>query len=331
MKFNIIRQDDGKVFSGINRLPKGTASDDVTEGCIVLEGGAFRGLYGEGVLDALMEENINMECTIGVSAGAMNGMNYVSGQIGRSARANLKYRHDDRYVGAKAIRNNHGPIGFDFVFEEFPEEEEAFNEERFMRPEQRFIAVVTNCDTGKTEYMEKGKCSDIYQAIRASASMPYVSSMVEIDGKPYLDGGCSTNIAYQWALDQKFDKIVIVKTRPDFWRYEDTTPTKWAYRFYRTHPEFMRALEGKKVRYNRECDEVQELKDSGRAFVISPSRYLPVGRLERDMEKLGELYYIGYQDAKNQMNDLKEYLSGYGYYSLGERVGTAFKDGAKLK
>ena len=97
-----------KVFSGLSRLPKGLASDQLTEGCIVLEGGAFRGLYTSGVLDALMEAGINLSCTVGVSAGALNGMNYVSGQIGRSGRLNLTYRHDSRYVGLKAIRKNRG-------------------------------------------------------------------------------------------------------------------------------------------------------------------------------------------------------------------------------
>ena len=97
-----------QVYSGIGKLPTGRASDNITEGCIVLEGGAFRGVYTSGVLDALMEEDINMRCTVGVSAGALNGVNYVSGQIGRSGRINLRYRHDSRYVGAKAIKKNKG-------------------------------------------------------------------------------------------------------------------------------------------------------------------------------------------------------------------------------
>ena len=107
----------GKIYSHIDKIPSGSASRKVTEGCLVLEGGAFRGLYSQGFMDAMMKAGINMQCTIGVSAGAMAGMNYVAGQIGRSARVNLKYRHDSRYVGIQAVRHNKGLIGFDFVFD----------------------------------------------------------------------------------------------------------------------------------------------------------------------------------------------------------------------
>ena len=158
-----------KIFSGINELPSGEASDKITEGCLVLEGGAFRGVYGEGVLDALMEEGINLSCTIGVSAGAMNGLNYVSGQIGRSARFNLRYRHDQHYVGLPAVRNNGGLIGFDFAFEEY-DKIDPLNKERFYDPKRRFLAVATNILTGKPEYFDRDTCSDIMRAIRASAS-----------------------------------------------------------------------------------------------------------------------------------------------------------------
>ena len=112
-----------KIFSGLDRLPKGLASEHLTEGCVVLEGGAFRGLYTSGVLDALMEAGINLSCTVGVSAGALNGMNYVSGQIGRSGRLNLTYRHDSRYVGLKAIHKNRGVIGFDFILKNVNKED----------------------------------------------------------------------------------------------------------------------------------------------------------------------------------------------------------------
>jgi hypothetical protein len=143
-----------QVYSGIGALPSGSASDNITEGCMVLEGGAFRGVYTSGVLDALMEEDINMRCTVGVSAGALNGVNYVTGQIGRSGRINLRYRHDSRYVGAKAIRRNKGIIGFDFVFGDM-DRVPPLDKKRFMDRSRQFYIVVTNLKTGRTEYLEK--------------------------------------------------------------------------------------------------------------------------------------------------------------------------------
>lgn len=299
----------GKVFSGIDRLPNGEASDRFTEGCIALEGGAFRGVYSEGVLDALMEANLNFSCTVGVSAGALNGANYVSGQIGRSARINLRYRHDSRYVGVKAVRNNQGVIGFDFAFETL-EESDPFDRARFMDPNRRFLAVAADCKTGRAIYFEKGKCGDIMQAIRASASMPYISKPVMVDGIPCLDGGCCCKIPYQWALDSGFEKIVVVKTQhPSFRKRVKEKNARLAKRVYHAYPEFAEALGRSAADYNRQCDEIERLQKEGRIFVIAPSKPVTVARLEKDMEKLGALYYLGYEDAKRQLDALLEFLN----------------------
>ena len=295
-----------KIYSKIDQLPNGAADNNIVEGCIVLEGGAFRGVYGEGVLDALMQNGINFSCTIGVSAGAMNGMNYVSGDIGRSARTNLRYRHDPRYVGFTALRNNYGVIGFDFVFGQL-NQIDPLNQERFWDTRRRFIAVATNCITGCPEYFEKSTCSDIFKAIQASASMPYVSRMVMLDGQPYLDGGCSKSIPYEWALQHKFSKIVVIRTRQEEFRKPDKI-NKAAFMCYGKHPAFAKVLSEANREYNRECDEIQKLFRQGRLMVIAPSKPIHVGRLEGDMEKLGEIYELGYQDGLNAVNQLKIYL-----------------------
>ncbi|WP_138269076.1 patatin-like phospholipase family protein [Anaerofustis stercorihominis] len=299
---------NNKVFSGIDSLPNAKASNKVTKGCIVLEGGAFRGLYGEGVLDALMLSDINLSCTIGVSAGALNGMHYVSGQIGRAARVNLKYRHDRRYIGSNALKNDHGLVGFDFVFYKCVDAG-AFDYERFYNSERRFVAVAANCNSGKTVYFEKNK-SDIFQAIRASASMPCASSKVWIDGEPYMDGGCTTSIPYQWALDEGYEKIIVVRTRPDDFRKEKDSVIEncLCKMLYRKYPKFLDVLKIRNISYNKECDEIEKLKKNKRIFVISPKKSLDVHRLEPDMEKLGHWYYQGYNETMEQLEKIKEYL-----------------------
>lgn len=295
-----------KVYSGLSDLPSGSASDELTEGCAVLEGGAFRGIYGEGVLDALMMGGINLSCTIGVSAGAMNGLNYVAGDIGRAARINLRYRHDPRYVGWKAIHSNRGVIGFDFAFDDL-QRTDPLNDLRFFATSRRFIAVATDCMTGKPAYFEKGKCGNIFRAIRASASMPYVSGMVHIDGGLYLDGGCSKKVPYEWALDEGYEKIVVVRTRPLTYR-KPAEVDKKALVFYHSHPEFAKSLSNSALEYNRECDEMEALAKSGRIFMIAPSRTIEVSSLESDMEKLGQLYHLGYDDGVRAIPELKKYL-----------------------
>lgn len=300
-------------YSGLSKLPSGRTSDVIAPGCAVLEGGAFRGVYTSGVLDAFMEEDLNFECTVGVSAGALNGMNYVAGLIGRSGRINLSQRHNPRYVaGREAFRENAGVIGFEYVFHGYEEDhpEDPYDFDRLYSTPRRFVAVATNCNTGEAEYFEKGKCSDILQAVRASASMPFVSKNVIIDGQPYLDGGCRVKVAYAWAMEQGFGKIVVVRTRLKESRRKVGKASGGLTRmFYHKYPKFAETQATSSARANADCDEMDRLESEGRIFVIAPSKDLGVSRLEKDMEKLGELYWLGYEDTRRQLPALREYLA----------------------
>ena len=295
-----------QTYKELSRIPHGHAGPDITPGCIVLEGGAFRGLYSQGVLDALMKKDINFACTIGTSAGALSGLNYAAGLIGRSARANLTYRHYSDYVGSGALSHARSLIRIDFLFHEY-NSIEPFDEDTFFSPARRFVAVATDCRTGRPAYFEKGKCRDILSAIKASASMPYISPMVDVDGRPCLDGGCSCRIPYQWALDEGYEKIVVVRTREP--EYRKSVPKRRSpFQVYRRYPDFAASLADSSREYNRQCDEIQVLSDSGRIFVIAPSRKVTVGRLETNMDKLGDLYWLGYQDTLDRMDSLRNYL-----------------------
>ncbi len=299
---------DNKIYSGWDSLPRGYASDKLTEGCLVLEGGAFRALYSSGVADVMMENGINMSCVCGVSAGAMNGVNYAAGQIGRSARVNLRYRHDGNYVGAKPIVREHGIIGFDYVFGDLQDVEPL---DYSALDKRRFVVVTTDVDTAKPHYWEKSNCSDIFQAIKASASMPYVSAPVEVEGTFNLDGGCSVNIPYNWAIRQGYKKIIVVRTRADDYREPPCSDGAriMISRIYRNNPELAWKLIHTDERYNLEMDELHYLTDHHRVFTFIPSRSLDdIGRLEPDMEKLGDLYYLGRKDALARLDELKTYL-----------------------
>ena len=140
-------RDKKKAWSGIDSIRLGPAPDTIVPGCLVLEGGSFRGLYTTGVLDVLMENGIHIQTTIGTSAGALNGYNYVAGEMGRAAKINLSYRHDRRYIGPKTLAKNRGVIGFDFLLDQV-EEELPLNRERYDDPSRRFLVTVTDCRTG---------------------------------------------------------------------------------------------------------------------------------------------------------------------------------------
>lgn len=297
---------DKPEYLSVSGIPTGTATDVITPGCLVLEGGGFRGLYTSGALDALMVHGINLQTVLGVSAGALNGANYVSGQIGRSARANLGYRHDKNYIGVRAARKSHALIRLDFLLRDF-NAIEPFDMERFCSPDRRFVAEVTDCETGKPLFKERTNTSDILTAMKASASLPVVTPAVEVDGVPCLDGGCANKIPYTWALDEGYSKIVVIKTRSKGYRKE-IKENPLVNRMYRKNPQFLESMSAVEALYNLQCDALEELEKSGRLFVLTPSEPVAVGRIEGNLEKLTHLYWLGYRDMEARLSDLKAYL-----------------------
>lgn len=295
-----------KVYSEIKRIPDGIASGKLTEGCLVLEGGAFRGVYSQGVMDLLMQKDINLQCVIGVSAGAMSGACYVTGQIGRAARINLGQRHNPDYVGAKAVLKSRSIIRLDYPLKDY-DKIEPLRMDKLLSDERRFVAVATNLNTGEPAYLEKNNCSDIITAIKASASMPVVSPIVRLDGEPYLDGGCSAKIPYQWALHEGYKKIVIVRTRERGYR-KKVKKDRLAASMYSRYPNFVEALKNCDIAYNKLCDDIEEQEKLGRVFTVYPSEPVTVKRVEPDVEKLGHLYWLGYYDMLNKLKELKGYL-----------------------
>lgn len=301
--------DRKKTWSGIDSVKLSSAPDTIVPGCIVLEGGSFRGCYTSGVLDVLMENGINLQTTIGTSAGALNGYNYVAGEIGRAAKINLGYRHDRRYMGARTLAKNRGVVGFDFLLNEV-EEEIPFNRERFEDPNRRFLVTVTNCETGQVRYCEKGITPDFQKAVQASASMPFVSDMVEVDGVPCLDGGCAVKIPYRWALDNGFEKILVVRTRPAEYRRPQETKafTELTERIYRNYPKLVELLDNQSEQYNGACRELEQLQEQGKLLMLCPSGSISVSTMEGDMERLGALYLLGRADAKLMLPTIRAYF-----------------------
>ena len=298
-----------QTYSRIHEIPSGHAAEALIEGCLVLEGGAFRGLYTQGFLDAMMLNDLNLSCVIGVSAGALSGLNYVAGQIGRSARINLTYRHDSRYVGARALLHSHSILDVGFLTEDRGIITEPLDEERFRRPAQRFAAVATTCISGKPTVFDKGNSGQyLMDGVRASATMPYISPMLRIKGKPYLDGGCSCAIPYRWAIRQGYRKILVIRTRDPLFRKEESRVSP-APRFYRRYPALALRLVQSDRRYNRQCDEIELLHKRGRLLRLAPSVPVNVGRVEPDLEKLGQLYWLGYHDCLARLDEMRDYLA----------------------
>lgn len=295
----------------IENIPTGRASDSITPGCLIVEGGAFRGVYAGGVLDALMIHDMNFETTVGTSAGALYGYMYVSGQIGRGTRFNLRNRFNTEYVGLRAMIENRSIIGFDYAFDDRSDPDEPLDTERFDHSPRHFAAAATECETGRPVIFEKGKHEDMLQCLRASSSLPILSDPTVIDGKHYLDGGITAPIAIDWALQQGFEKIVVIRTRERTFRkpvLSESEQKVFSLR-YAKYPELLERLNGMNDNYNDICHRLVDLEEDGRIFVISPSVNPQVSRLETDLGKLSQLYWLGFSDAEQRLERLKKYLN----------------------
>ncbi len=294
-----------KIYSGIDRLPAGRATEAITKGCLVLEGGGWKGLYTLGVLDCMMEKGVNLSSIVGVSAGALSALGYVSGQIGWGAGIDLRYRHDRNYCGIGAFCRDRGVTGFSYLFDEILREH-PIDEVRLNDPARRLAVSATNLETGEAEYFEKGSC-DLFRAVQASASVPYVTRPVMIDGVPYLDGGCAEKIPFRWAQATGEKKTVVVRTRELTYRRKPGAPGI-AGLIYRKYPAFVKALESANGEFNRTVDMLEQKAASDEIFLIAPSEPVTVSRFDGDMEKLGALYWLGYRDLERRYEELTAYL-----------------------
>jgi predicted patatin/cPLA2 family phospholipase len=282
----------------------------MTEGALVLEGGSLRGVFTAGVLDVFMEQEIEMSYVNGVSAGSMSGMSYVSKQIGRTIKVDLDYVNDKRFLSFRNLVEKRSIFNFDFLFGELSNTLVPFDYDTFYQSEQIFEVVATRCKTGKPKYFEKCTCENFIDAVKASSSIPILSRMITVEGKKYLDGGCSMPVAYQRAIDLGYEKIVLVLTREQ--GYQKPPLDKWTKKGYERYfaplPRFLKALEDVPERYNRMQEEIDRLEKEGRIYVIRPDHHVTVQRTEQDKRKLEALYQEGRRLALDHMDSLRAYL-----------------------
>lgn len=274
---------------------------------LVLEGGGVRGIYTAGVLDVMMEEGLTFDGVIGVSAGAIHGCSYLSGQKGRSIRYYRKYVSDPRFMSLQSWIKTGDIVGVDFCYHELPDKLDVYDNEAFLRCGVPFYATCTNVETGEAEHIRITDMRRQIDALRASASLPYFSRIVEIGGKKYLDGGCSDSVPVEAFQAMGYGRNVVVLTQPADYR------KKPEYRLlpklvYRQYPAFVKTLEQRHIRYNAMVERIQALEKTGSIFVIRPEKELSIGRLESDPEKVQQVYDTGRADAVKRMAQLKAWL-----------------------
>lgn len=276
---------------------------------LVLEGGGMRGLFSAGVLDALLElKELNVNGIVGVSSGALFGVNYVSKQKERAVRYNKKYADDKRYMGLHSWITTGNAVNKDFAFYELPYKLDVFDNETFKKAETDFYVVMTNVESGKPEYVLIEDAFAQMEYLRATSALPFASKIIEINGKKYLDGGISDSIPIDFCESLGYDKIIAVLTRPEGTYKEDKLG--FLYKLvYRKYPNLVNSLLNMATDYEKVLTKIKDLENKGKIFVVRPPEVLKIGRLEKNRDKIQKVYDTGLNTGLKELNNIVKYLN----------------------
>ena len=275
---------------------------------LILEGGAMRGMFTCGVMDILMENGITFDGAAGISAGAVFGCNFKSGQIGRPVRYNKQYCRDPRYCSIRSLIRTGDLYGADFCYRELPNVLDPFDKDAFARNPMEFYVGATDVETGECFFhlcTDGGETDMLW--FRASASMPMVSRPVQIGDRRYLDGGISCAVPYAYMKQQGYDRQVIVLTRPKGYRKSPETSFPVKLLLHRM-PGILEAMERRHEMYNRQMEELDRMEADHTALILRPPEPLRIGHTEKNPEELERVYRIGRDTAEKRLAEIRSWL-----------------------
>ena len=276
---------------------------------LILEGGAMRGMFTSGVLDVLMENGIEFDGAIGVSAGATFGCNIKSRQPGRAIRYNKRFSHDWRYCSLRSLLTTGDLYGADFCYNILPHQLDIFDLDTYRRNPMEFWVVASDCETGKPIYKRLDTCDDRDLTwMRASASMPLASRIVDIDGHHLLDGGITDSIPLAYFESIGYNRNIVVLTQPENYRKKPNRLI-WLMRLaLRSYPMIISALRDRHIEYNRTTETIRQRAAQGDVLVICPETPLNISRTSKNPDEMQRVYDEGRRVATAQINEIRDFL-----------------------
>lgn len=277
---------------------------------LVLEGGGMRGVFTSGVLDGFMKHDMYFDYVVAVSAGAGNGLSYMSRQPGRARISNIDYMERYHYIGLRYLLTQGSIFDMDLLYNKFPNEFIPYDYDTFFNNPATFEMVTTNCLTGRPLYLsERHDRQRTIDIVRASCSLPYVSKIVTVDGIPMLDGGIVDSIPVARAMELGHEHNVVVLTRNKGYR-KSGHDIKIPHFIYKKYPRLRVALSRRLHVYNEQLAMVERLEEEGKVVCIRPERPMEVTRMEKDTAKLERLYEEGFKlgekfACEHSMNELR--------------------------
>ncbi len=280
---------------------------------LVLQGGGARGAFTAGVLDVFMENRLVFPYIIGTSAGALNAVNYISGDIGRSRKVTTEVLLDPKFCSFRNRVFRGSAFNFTYLFHELPKTTLPFNAAAYNESGVRFFCVSTGLADGKVAYFEKGVCKEFYKALASSASLPLISRPVRVEGEKYFDGGVVAPVPYEKPLEDGYEKLVMIMTRPEGYRRKKkgggiVSFVSWL--LYHRHKAFYASYKKQNDYYDAGYAAAERLEKEGKAFVIYPPAHIHVGRIEKDRKALEALYQAGRDAGEAKFAALLEFVKG---------------------
>lgn len=275
---------------------------------LVLEGGAMRGLFTAGIIDVMMEAGVEPDGLIGVSAGAAFGCNYKSRQPGRAIRYNTRFAKDARYSGLKSLLTTGDYFNAQFGYHIVPYQYDLLDVAAFEQNPMEFMVVCTDVMTGQAVYHKMDRVDyDELEWLRASASMPLASKVVEVAGHKLLDGGVADSIPLAYFESIGYDRNVVILTQPEGYVKHRTKLMPLMRIGLRHYPEMIQAMDRRYLMYNRELEFVRQAEREGRCLVIRPDEKLPIGHISHDPEEMKRVYQIGREMGDRYIERIKAF------------------------
>jgi predicted patatin/cPLA2 family phospholipase len=282
--------------------------DHISKKGLVLEGGAMRGLWTAGITDVMMEHDVWPDGLIGVSAGAAFGCNYKSRQVGRAIRYNTRFAHDARYSGMRSLLTSGDYYNADFGYHVIPKKYDIFDDNAFNQNPMTFTVVCTDVETGQAVYKRLDHVDqNTYDWIRASASMPLVSKVVELEGYHLLDGGVSDSIPLEYFEQQGYERNVVILTQPLGYQKEHNKLMPLMRLSLRKYPNMIRALDERHMMYNRQLAYVAQAEQEGRCLVIRPDGPIPIGHISHNPAQMRRVYETGRAVGERYIEKIKAF------------------------
>ena len=276
---------------------------------LVLEGGAMRGLGTAGITDVMMKHGVWPDGLIGVSAGAAFGCNYKSRQIGRAIRYNMRFAQDARYSGLKSLIMSGDYFNANFGYHVMPKVYDVFDDAAFNANSMEFFVVCTDVETGKAVYQQLDTVNEnTYDWIRASASMPLLSKVVELEGKKLLDGGVADSIPLEYFESIGYKHNVVILTQPAGYQKEHNRLMPLMRLSLRRYPYMVKALDERHIMYNYQLEYVAKAEHEGRCLVIRPDGKIPIGHISHNADEMRHVYEMGLETGERYIHRIQQFF-----------------------